>query len=200
MTKGKHDFRHFCKVIKKEKNVIAQWHKTLYSVLIWSSDYSLLGCEATNIAHLNLGILCHFSLQILSSSVRLNGERWVMFDQVHVRALAGLLKDIHRLVPKPLLFWSSDRITIRFLVTSLIKALLPRLLSLGRWPALGRLLVVSNFFYLRMMEATVFFRTFNAADFFFLTLSYISYTCLGGLWTIPSTSWLAMQCQLWDLI
>ena len=32
--------------------------------------------------------------------------------------------------------------------------------------ALGRVLVVPNFFHLRMMEATVFFETVNAADMF----------------------------------
>ena len=51
-------------------------------------------------------------------------------------------------------------------VTSLTKALLPRLLSLAGWPALGRVLVVPNFFHLRTMEATVFLGTFNAADIF----------------------------------
>ena len=61
----------------------------------------------TSIAHL---YLTHSSLQILSSSVRLDGELHSyfqvspeMFDQVHVRALAGPLKDIQRLVPKLLL-------------------------------------------------------------------------------------------------
>ena len=56
--------------------------------------------------------------------------------------------------------------TIRFLVTSLTKAPLPRLLNLAGWPALGRFLVVPNFFHLRMMEATMFLWTFNAADMF----------------------------------
>ncbi len=46
-----------------------------------------------------------------------------------------------------LLSWSSTRVTIGFLVTSLNKALLHQLLSLGRRTALGRILVVSNFFY-----------------------------------------------------
>jgi hypothetical protein len=36
-------------------------------------------------------------------------------------------------------------------------------------PALGRFLVVPNFFYLRMMEATVFLGTFNAAEMFWYT-------------------------------
>ena len=62
--------------------------------------------------------------------------------------------------------WSFVRVTIGFLVTSLTKALLPRLLNLAGWPALGRVLVVPNFFHLRMMEATVFLGTFNAADIF----------------------------------
>ena len=62
--------------------------------------------------------------------------------------------------------WSSFRVTIGFLVTSLTKALLPRLLSLAGRPALGRVLVVPNFFHLRMMEATVFLGTFNAAEMF----------------------------------
>ena len=62
--------------------------------------------------------------------------------------------------------WSYVRVTIGFLVTSLTMALLPRLLSLAGRPALGRVLVVPNFFHLRMMEATVFLGTFNAAEMF----------------------------------
>ena len=42
----------------------------------------------------------------------------------------------------------------------------PQLLSLAERPALGRVLVVPNFFHLKMMEATVFLGTFNAADIF----------------------------------
>ena len=42
----------------------------------------------------------------------------------------------------------------------------PRLLSLARQPALGRALVVPNFFHLRMMKVTVFLGTFNAAEMF----------------------------------
>ena len=40
------------------------------------------------------------------------------------------------------------------------------LLSLAGWPALGRLLVVPIFFHLRIMEATVFSVTSNAAEMF----------------------------------
>ena len=65
--------------------------------------------------------------------------------------------------------WSSVRVTIGLLVTSLTKALLPQLLSFAGRPALGRVLVVPNFFHLRMMEATVFLGTFNAAEFFLLS-------------------------------
>jgi hypothetical protein len=51
---------------------------------------------------------------------------------------------------------TSVRVILGFMVPSLTKALLPRLLSLARRTALGRFLVVPNFFHLRMMEATVF--------------------------------------------
>ncbi len=42
--------------------------------------------------------------------------------------------------------WSSTRVTISFLYTTLAKALLHQLLSLARRPALGRVLVVPNIF------------------------------------------------------
>ena len=56
--------------------------------------------------------------------------------------------------------WSSVRVTIELLVTFLTKALIPRMLSLARWPALGRVLVVLNLFHL-WMEATVFLGTYQ---------------------------------------
>ena len=65
---------------------------------------SLLGYDATSLAHLSRS-----SLQILSSSVRLDGEHSYfqvspeMFDRLQVQALAGSLKDVQRLVPEPLL-------------------------------------------------------------------------------------------------
>ena len=62
--------------------------------------------------------------------------------------------------------WNSVRVTIGFLVTSLIKALLPQLLSLAGLTALGRVLEVPKLFHLRMVEATVFLGTFYAADNF----------------------------------
>ena len=63
-------------------------------------------------------------------------------------------------------FQSSLRVTIGFLVTFLIKALLPKLLSLSGRPAQLRVLVVPNFFHLRMIEATVFLGNVNAAEIF----------------------------------
>uniref|UniRef100_A0A8C7INM4 Uncharacterized protein n=1 Tax=Oncorhynchus kisutch TaxID=8019 RepID=A0A8C7INM4_ONCKI len=56
--------------------------------------------------------------------------------------------------------WCSVRVTIEFLVTSLTKALLPRLR-----PGLGRVLVVPNVFHLKMMDATMFLGTFNHSLF-----------------------------------
>ena len=60
--------------------------------------------------------------------------------------------------------WSSVRVTIGILVTSLTTALLPQMYSLAERSARGRALVVPNFFHLRMMEATVSLGTFNAAE------------------------------------
>ena len=62
--------------------------------------------------HLDLGIFCHSSLQIVSSSVRLDGDcRWTAISRSLQRYLigfksgwAGPLKDIHRVVPRPLLY------------------------------------------------------------------------------------------------
>ncbi|KAK3535077.1 hypothetical protein QTP70_003027 [Hemibagrus guttatus] len=62
--------------------------------------------------------------------------------------------------------WSSFIVTIRLLVTSLTKVRLPRSLGLAGRPALGRVLVVPNFFHLQMMEATVLIGSFNAAEIF----------------------------------
>ena len=61
---------------------------------------------------------------------------------------------------------NSVRVTIGFLVPSLPKALLLRLLSFAAQPPVGRVLVFGNFFHLRMMDATVFLGTFNAAEMF----------------------------------
>ena len=73
----------------------------------------------------------------------LNGcvpQRWLSFLKV---------------LPSPQRNSAAVRVTIGFLLISLTKALLHLLLSLAGQPALGRVLVVPNFFHLRMMEATV---------------------------------------------
>jgi hypothetical protein len=101
--------------------------------------------------------------------------------------------------------WSFVRVTIRFLVNSPTKAFLPQLLSLARQPALGRVLVVTNFFHLRMIVVTVFLGTFNAAAIFGTLPQICAWTqsCLGALRTVTSTSWLGfcsdMHYQLWHL-
>ena len=64
------------------------------------------------------------------------------------------------------------------------KALLPQLLSLAGRPALGRVLVVPNFFPLRMMEATVFLGIFNAADIFWYPSPDL---CLDTILSLSST-------------
>lgn len=64
---------------------------------------TLLGYDATSFPHLDLGIstipLCRSS-----KAVRLDGFQVFpeMFDLVQIRALAGLLKIIHRVVPETL--------------------------------------------------------------------------------------------------
>ena len=55
--------------------------------------------------------------------------------------------------------WSSVRVTLGFLVTSLTKALA----QFGQVASSRKNLGSSNFFHLRMMEATVFLGTFKAA-------------------------------------
>ena len=77
----------------------------------------------------------------------------------------------------------------------------PESLSLDGRPALGRVLVVLNFFHLRMMEATVLIGTFKAAEFFLYPSPdlFLRQSCLGGLQTIPLTSCLvcALTCTVY---
>ena len=68
---------------------------------------SLLGYDATSLAHLIFSAdplkLCQVGWGVsLHSYFQVSPE---MFDRVQVRALAGPLKDIQRLVPKLLLSW-----------------------------------------------------------------------------------------------
>ncbi len=77
---------------------------------------SLFGKDATSFSHLDLGILCHSSLQILSSSVRLDGKRWwtAIFRSLQRCSIgfksgapAGPFKNSHGVVVKPLLRYFS---------------------------------------------------------------------------------------------
>ena len=96
----------------------------------------------------------------------------------------------------------SARVIIGFLVTFLTKALLPQLLSLARWPALGRVPVVPNFFHLRIMEATVLFGTFSSAEIVLLpspdlcldTIQSLSFE--GSFFDLMAWSCSDMHCQL----
>ena len=101
--------------------------------------------------------------------------------------------------------WSSVRVTIGFLVTSLTKALLPLLLSLARRPALGspggsKPLPFKNDGTYCVLGDLQYWRNVLVS----LPQTCAStQSCLGALRTIPSTSWLALysaiHCQLWDL-
>ncbi len=76
---------------------------------------SLFGKDATSFSHLDLGILCHSSLHILSSSVRLDGKRWwtAIFRSLQrcsigfKSGLAGPFKNSHGVVVKLLLRYFS---------------------------------------------------------------------------------------------
>ncbi len=98
-------------------------------------------------------IRCFFQVCFLLSSLRrglslatppFSPDLWsvaVMFVLLHIWSL------------------SSTRVIIRFFITILTKVLLHQLLSLARRPALRRILVVSNFFHLRVTETTCFWVT-----------------------------------------
>ena len=81
MTKQNQVFRHFCKCVvnKKQKYhiYVSIQPFTQYFVeapLAAITALSLLGYDATSLAHLYLVSFYHSSLHILSSSVRLDGE------------------------------------------------------------------------------------------------------------------------------
>ncbi len=74
------------------------------------------------------------------------GENGV-WPQCHKAQIGGVLQWCLGFSHLHIWSWSSTRVTIRLLVTSLDKALLRPLLSLTRRPALGRVLVVPNFFH-----------------------------------------------------
>ena len=72
MTKQKLVFRNVCKLIENKTTEITHLHK--YSDPLLSTLLSV-GYDATSVAYLYLGSFSHFSLQILSNSVRLGEER-----------------------------------------------------------------------------------------------------------------------------
>ncbi len=101
--------------------------------------------------------------------------------------------------------WSSTRVTIRFLVTSITKSLLHQLLSLARRPALGRGPGCFKLLPLRIMEATCFCEP-SMQQIFFLTLPQmcgLTQTCFWALQADSLTSGLGfcsdMHYQLLDL-
>lgn len=87
-------FRNF---IEKRKTLSEISHQVFraFAHCLWGR---LRGCDAMSHAHLDLGIFCCSSLQILPSSVRLAEDHCQvsleMFDWVHVRALAQQIKGI----------------------------------------------------------------------------------------------------------
>ncbi len=98
--------------------------------------------------------------------------------------------------------WSSTRVTISFLVTTLTTALLHQFLSLARKPALGRVLVVSNF-----LTETTFFCDPSKKHIFCWTLPQmrgLTQTCFWAIQAVILTSGLVfysdMHYQLLDLL
>uniref|UniRef100_A0A4W5PYA2 Tyrosine-protein kinase n=1 Tax=Hucho hucho TaxID=62062 RepID=A0A4W5PYA2_9TELE len=102
----------------------------------------------------------------LSCAFHLVASIWPLY---HKGLIGGVLQrwlTFWKVLPSPQRNYGALSVTIGFLVNSLTKALLPRLLSLAGRPALGRVFVFPNFFHLRMLEATVYLGTFNAAEMF----------------------------------
>lgn len=125
----------------------------------------------------------HTRLSFLSSSNRLGGKcrctRTLQRCSIGFRS--GPLKDIHRVTLEPLLWylgcvlWVIGRFSSRislyiaaFLFLSILRVLghlpLPQQLSLDGWPALGRVLLVTNFFPLQIREDSVLIGTVTAAE------------------------------------
>ena len=107
MTKQRQVFR------KLEISYLHKYSDPLLSTFVEAplaviTALSLLGYDATSLAQLYLGSFSHSSLQILSSSVRLDGERrctaiFRSLQRCSIRFKSGPVKDIQKLVPKPLL-------------------------------------------------------------------------------------------------
>ena len=126
---------------------------------------------------------------------------WSLYNKGMIGGVLQRWLSFWKVLPSPQM--NSVALSVWFLVTSLTKALLPRLPSLAGRPALGRVLVVPNFFHLRMMEATVFLR--NTADMFWYPSPdlWLNIILSRSSTAISSTSPLAfcsdMHCQLLDL-
>ena len=97
--------------------------------------------------------------------------------------------------------------TLEFLVTSWsLPWPRPLLVSLAGRPALGWVLVVPNFFHLRMTEATVFLGTFNVADFFWFPSrdlgldTILSQSSTDNSYNIMPWLFYGMLCILCDVI
>ncbi len=110
------------------------------------------------------------------------GENWV-WPHRHKAQIGGVLQWCLGFSHLHIWSWSSTRVTIGLLVTSLEKALLHQLLSLARRPALGRVLVVPKFFHGNRDYMLLW--TFNTADFFPLNSS--SERCLDTILFLSST-------------
>ena len=132
------------------------WHSH-QRVLIRPDHFVSLGLRVLQAHFGQLQAGCHvpFTKEWLPSGQSMIQAWWIA--AVMVVLLEGSLLSTEEC-------WSSERVTIGFLVTSL--ALRPRSPSLEGQPPLGRVLVVPNFFNLRMMEAIVLIGTFKAAIFF----------------------------------
>lgn len=101
--------------------------------------------------------------------------------------------------------WCPARVIIVFLVTSLTKDFPSRLPSLAKRPALVRVLVVPNFFWLRIMEATVETAGPPVQQNFcsLQQICTLTQSRLSAVLAVCSTSWLHfcsdMCYQLWDI-
>ena len=136
---------------RPKSSILVSSNQRILFLMVWESFRCLL-------ANSKLTVMCLFYEEWLPSG-HSTIKAWSVEDAEKV-----VLLECSPISTEEL--WSSVRVTIGFLVNSLTKALLPGLLSLAGRPDLGRVLAVPNFLHLRMMEATVFLGTFNAAEMF----------------------------------
>ena len=112
------------------------------------------------------------------SSILVSSDQRILFFIVS-ESFRCLFANTKQAVGSPIEeLWSSVRVNIGFLVTSLTKALLPRWLS-SRMSLGG-----SKLLHIRMMEATVFLGIFNAAELFWYSSPYL---CLKTILSLSST-------------